>query len=118
MLLGETPIDGELILALVQNRTTRPKADGVWETHRKCIDVQFVVAGVEQMGWAKVDTLTVKKPCDADADYALFDGPGDFLTVPAESFMIFFPKNGHIRGVAVNGQPSAVRKFVVKIAVD
>jgi YhcH/YjgK/YiaL family protein len=116
--LGKTPIDGDQIFALVQDNTTKPKAEGVWEAHRKYIDVQFVAAGVEQMGWAKVDTLTVKKPYDADADYALFDGPGDFLTVPAGSFTIFFPQDGHIPGVAVNDQPSAVRKIVVKVAVD
>ena len=116
--LGKTPIDGEQIFALVQDNTTKPKAEGVWEAHRRYIDVQFVAAGVEQMGWAKVDTLTVKKSYDADADYALFDGPGDFLTVPAGSFTIFFPQDGHIPGVAVNDQPSAVRKIVVKVAVD
>ena len=106
------------VFPLVQDNTTKPKAEGVWEAHRKYIDVQFVAAGVEQMGWAKLDTLAVKKPYDADADYALFDGPGDFLTVPAGSFTIFFPKDGHIPGIAVNDQPSAVRKIVVKVAVD
>ena len=116
--LGKTPIDGDQIFALVQDNTTKPKAEGVWEAHRKYIDVQFVAAGVEQMGWAKVDTLTVKKPYDADADYTLFDGSGDFLTVSAGSFTIFFPQDGHIPGVAVNDQPSAVRKIVVKVAVD
>jgi len=115
--LGKTPIDGDRIFALVQDNTTKPRAEGVWEAHRHYIDVQFVAAGIEQMGWAPVADLTVKKPYDADADYALFEGPGNFVTVPAGSFTIFFPSDGHTPGVAFNDQPSAVRKIVIKVAV-
>lgn len=116
--LGKAPIDGEQVYALVQDNITKPLAEGVWEAHRKYIDVQFVAAGVEQMGWANLNSLTVKKPYDADGDYALFEGSGSLLTVPAGSFAVFFPNDGHIPGVAVNDQPSAVRKIVVKVAVD
>ena len=115
--LGKTPIEGDLIFALVQDNTTKPRAEGMWEAHRKYIDVQFVAAGIEQMGWAPVAGLTEKKPYDAEADYALFDGPGNLVTVPAGSFTIFFPGDGHIPGVALNDQPSAVRKIVIKVAV-
>lgn len=89
----------------------------MWEAHRKYIDVQFVAAGVEEMGYANVDTLTVKKPYDETADYALFDGAGTFVKVPTGSFTIFFPQDGHIPGSAIDGQPAAVRKVVVKVAV-
>ena len=30
---------------------------------------------------------------------------------------IFFPSDGHMPGVAVDGQPSLVRKIVIKVAV-
>ena len=79
--------------------------------------MQFVAAGVEQMGYANINTLTVKNPYDEQADYALFDGRGSFVTVPAGSFTIFFPEDGHIPGSAVDEQPAAVRKVVVKVAV-
>ncbi len=116
--LGKSPINGEQVYALVQDTITKPRAEGVWEAHRKYIDVQFVAAGVEQMGWANLNSLTVKKPYDAEGDYALFEGSGSFFTVPTGSFAIFFPSDGHIPGVAIDDQPSAVRKIVVKIAVD
>jgi YhcH/YjgK/YiaL family protein len=115
--VGKIPIQGDEIYALVQDNTTKIRGQGVWEAHRSYIDVQFVAAGVEEMGYANINTLTVKKPYDAQADYALFEGRGSFVTVPAGSFTIFFPEDGHIPGSAVDDKPAAVRKVVVKVAV-
>lgn len=115
--VGKTPIQGDQLFALVQDNTTKPREQGQWEAHRKYIDVQFVAAGVEQMGWANIGALAVKKPYDEPTDVAFFDGPGSFVTVPAGSFTIFFPEDAHIPGVAVNDLPAAVRKVVIKAAV-
>ena len=115
--VGKIPIQGEQIYALVQDNTTKTRDQGVWEAHRKYIDVQFVAAGIEEMGYANIQTLTVKQPYDEQVDYALFNGSGSFVTVPAGSFTIFFPEDGHIPGSAVDGQPAAVRKVVVKVTV-
>lgn len=115
--VGKIPIQGEQIYALVQDNTTKPLDQGVWEAHRKYIDVQFVAAGLEQMGYANIGSLTVKKPYDEQVDFALFDGHGTVVSVPAGSFTIFFPEDGHIPGVAANDLPAAVRKVVVKVAV-
>jgi len=115
--VGKFPIQGAQIYALVQDNTTKTRDQAVWEAHRKYIDVQFVAAGVEEMGYANIHTLTVKKPYDELADFALFDGRGSFVTVPAGSFTIFFPEDGHIPGSAIDGQPAVVRKVVVKVAV-
>ena len=41
----------------------------------------------------------------------------EVVTVPAGSFTIFFPEDGHIPGCAVDDKPAAVRKVVVKVAV-
>ena len=56
--LGKTPIDGEQIFALVQDNTTKPKAEGVWEAHRRYIDVQFVAACLATIsfpGWRQLE---------------------------------------------------------------
>lgn len=115
--VGKIPLQGEEIYALVQDNTTKLRADGVWEAHRRYIDVQFVAAGVEEMGYANIETLTVKQPYDDQKDYALFHGSGSYVRVPAGSFTIFFPQDGHIPGSAINEQPAAVRKVVIKVAV-
>lgn len=115
--VGKISLLGEQVFALVQDNTTKPREQGIWEAHRKYIDVQFVAAGVEEMGYANIKTLAVKKPYDEQTDFALFEGSGSFVTVPAGSFTIFFPEDGHIPGVAVADKPAAVRKVVLKVAV-
>ena len=115
--VGKIPLQGDQIFALVQDNTTKSRDQGVWEAHRKYIDVQFVAAGVEEMGYANIKTLTIKKPYDEKDDYASFDGAGSFVTVPAGCFTIFFPEDGHIPSSAVDAKPAAVRKVVVKVAV-
>ncbi|MDA0659841.1 MAG: YhcH/YjgK/YiaL family protein [Planctomycetota bacterium] len=114
---GKIVIQGDQIYALVQDNTTKPRQEGVWEAHRRYIDVQLVASGVEEMGYANVDTLTIQKPYDAKDDYELFTGNGSYVTVPTGSFAIFFPQDGHIPGLAVHDEPASVRKVVVKVAV-
>jgi YhcH/YjgK/YiaL family protein len=114
---GKQTIRGEQIFALVQDNTTKPRTEGKWEAHKKYIDIQFVASGDEEMGYANVNTLKVQKPYDEIDDYALFEGLGSFVLVPPGSFAIFFPEDGHMPGVAVNGKSSAVRKIVVKVAL-
>jgi YhcH/YjgK/YiaL family protein len=41
--------DDGSVFALVEDYRTKPRADGIWEAHRRFIDVQFVAAGVEAM---------------------------------------------------------------------
>jgi len=115
--VGKVLIQGDQLFALVQDNTTKPREQGVWEAHHKYVDVQFVASGVEEMGYANIHTLTVKQPYDEKLEYALFAGAGSFVTVPAGSFAIFFPEDGHIPGCAAGGQPASVRKVVVKVAV-
>ena len=112
---GKMPIDGDNVYALVQDYQSKPRSEGVWEAHRRHIDVQFVAVGMEEMGYAPLASLTTRTAYDETKDFELFDGPGNFVTVPAGHFTIFFPQDGHIPGLAAEGQPSPVRKVVVKV---
>ena len=116
--VGKILIQGEQVFAIVQDNTTKPRAEGLWESHRKYIDVQFVAAGIEEMGVANIHSLSIDKPYDEKTDCALYHGSGSFVTVPSGSFTIFFPEDGHIPGSAINDIPAAVRKVVMKVAVE
>jgi YhcH/YjgK/YiaL family protein len=100
----------------VQQYQTKPLAEGKWESHRKYIDVQYVEEGVERIGWTPVAGLTVTEPYDEAKDIAFYQGDGDFVTVPAGSFVILFPDDAHMPGIAVD-KPSPVKKVVVKVRV-
>ncbi len=113
---GRYDIDGGNVYALVQHYRTKPRETGLWEAHRRYIDVQYVAAGIESMGYAPIGNLTVTQPYSSEKDCELFSGAGDFVTVRAGTFAIFFPGDGHMPCLAA-AAPAPVRKVVVKVAV-
>lgn len=114
---GRYDIAGDDVYALVQEYVTKLPDQAKWEGHRKYLDVQYVAAGVERMGYAYIDTMQVSKDYDAAGDYLLFTGTGNDLIMAPGMFAIFSPHDVHRPTVAVD-QPAPVRKIVVKVRVD
>ena len=113
---GKIDIAGDRVFALIQDYTTKPLEQGFWESHRKHIDIQYVVHGVERIGVAPVETLHTTDPFDDAKDLIKYSGPGDWVTVREGQFTLFFPQDGHMPGIRID-QPVAVRKVVVKVAI-
>lgn len=105
--------------ARVMSYLTKAAADVRWESHRRFIDIQYVVAGQEQMLRAPTAELTSATPYDDAQDvmfYAAASGPVDSLAVNTGDFTVFFPHDGHRPSIAV-GAPEQVKKVVVKVPV-
>jgi YhcH/YjgK/YiaL family protein len=116
--IGKTVIDGERLFALTQEYAPKPAALLKYEAHRRYWDVQYVVSGIERMGWNTLARMTVSEAYDAERDVAFFRGSGDLVRVPAGTFAIFGPSDVHMPGVAVEeAGPAAamVRKVVLKV---
>jgi YhcH/YjgK/YiaL family protein len=113
---GRHDVDGDRVFALLQDYTTRPADQCVWEAHRKYADVQYVVRGVERMGYQPLAHAREREPYDSDRDVAYFEPGSDYVTVREGMFVIFTPHDVHSPSVAA-GEPSAVRKVVVKVAL-
>ena len=114
--LGKTVIDGERLFALVQEYEPKPVSALKYEAHRRYWDVQYVVSGLERMGWNTLDRMTVTQPHDVGRDVAFFTGSGDTFLVPAGTFAIFGPHDVHMPGIAPDSGPVAtIRKIVVKV---
>lgn len=109
---GRYELDGQRLYAIVQEYST--KAEGRWEAHRRYIDIQFMLAGDERMGWAPTRDLTVQEAYDPAKDAAFFTGQGSEFVVAAGQFAIFFPEDAHMPTLAA-GDPQTVRKVVIKV---
>lgn len=117
--LGKHEIRGQDLMAIVQDYETKLAADCFWEAHRKYLDVQFIVRGVERMGYAPLDALRVIQAYDEAKDFMKLDDPrgvGDFMDIRAGAFAIFGPRDAHMPGIAA-GAPSSARKVVMKVRV-
>jgi YhcH/YjgK/YiaL family protein len=114
---GKYEIDGDKIYALIHHYETTPKEKGLWEAHRRYIDVQYVAEGSELMGYANIGDMKVSKEYDNGEDYLLFDGCGDYLTVEPGTFVILTPEDAHMPGTAI-AETRSVTKVVVKVLSD
>jgi YhcH/YjgK/YiaL family protein len=114
---GTYELAGADVRAIVQRYQTRPIEKCVWEAHRKFIDVQYIDSGAEQIGWIPTDQVTVRDPYNAEKDVEFFNGDdGEFFTLSAGMFAIFFPTDAHRPCVQID-QSGSVLKVVVKIAL-
>ena len=76
--------------------------------------MQYVVSGAERFGFAPAGRMG-EGPYDAERDMERPTGEGSFTELHAGEFMILWPGEPHMPGMAI-GEPSGVRKVVVKIA--
>ncbi len=67
------------------------------------------------MGYVNLKELKAGE-YNADKDFVLLEGSGNFVLMPAGTFVILTPQDAHIPGVAVDN-PQPVKKVVVKVAV-
>jgi biofilm protein TabA len=114
---GRHDLDGDNLFALVQDYTTRPPEECVWEAHRRYIDVQFVAAGVERIGYAMLSDMREREAYDATRDVTFFEPGSEFVLLRAGMFAILGPDDVHSPG-HVAGAPTHVRKVVVKARLD
>lgn len=111
---GKYEIDGDNVFAFVQEYETRLLEDSQWEAHRKYMDIQYVAKGKEQIGYAYINNLTVKKEYDQKDDYLLLNGDGNMIMCNEGTFMILDKDDAHMPGVAVDKQ-QPMKKVVIKV---
>jgi YhcH/YjgK/YiaL family protein len=102
--------------ALEQVYLTKPRAQGVYETHRKYVDVQVIFEGEEFMEVTDPGGLTVRDAYNPERDAMFYHDArhGSVLRLRAGDAAIYLPKDAHMGGLQVAG-PQLVRKAVVKV---
>lgn len=115
---GRHEIDGDLVFALAQRYETLAAARPRFEAHRKYIDVQFIAAGAEVIGWAPLSSVRVDAPYDAAKDVCFGEAAGGWTPVRLEAgqLAVLYPEDAHAPRLA-DGAPALVAKIVVKVAV-
>jgi len=107
-------IDGENVYALVTENPTKDYDSTQWESHRKYIDLQYVISGKEKIGRADLSKVTVTKPYSDARDIANYSGEGPQYEAVPGTFFLFFPSDAH-RPNIMNGDKNPDKKIVIKI---
>lgn len=113
---GRYPIVDESLFAIVEHVPGRTREMARLEAHRRYIDIQLVLDGVDEMGWKPLaDCHNPVAEHSEEKDIRFFvDAPASWVAVPEGHFCVFFPEDAHAPLVAAG----EVRKVIFKIAVD
>ncbi len=89
-----------------------------FEAHKKYIDIQMLLNGVEELDYVNVDGLKVGETYDETRDVMFFHNPEklpDTLQLEPFKFALIYPHEAHRPQM---GYGQKVKKIVVKIAVQ
>ncbi|OOQ56671.1 hypothetical protein BC343_18995 [Mucilaginibacter pedocola] len=114
--IGKHTLDGDNAYVSVTEAPSKELDKAGWESHKKYIDLQYVIRGKEQIGVAPADKATVTKPYDESKDVANYTAEGTYYTAEPGTFFLFFPQDAHRPNIKVPGF-DVVKKLVVKIKV-
>lgn len=101
---------------IVSEYETKPREDVLYEAHRQYIDIQYIVCGVEYIGYQYIGALKEEIPYDNHKDIIFYTGEGNLVQVGKNNFVILFPDDAHKPCVSVD-KIEKVKKVVFKILV-
>jgi len=116
---GRYEVDGENLFYSVDQYDTRPQAEGRLEAHRKYVDIQYLVSGIEWIGVRPLEGLQVQTPYDAGKDIEFYH-PAEPMTkiiMQAGTFAIIWPYEAHLPCRMLD-TPQPVKKIVVKVRIN
>ncbi len=116
---GRIEIDGDRVYAIAQSYETQVGDTWIFEGHRRYLDVQYIAAGEEIIGWAASECATVTHPYDPAKDAWLGTVPAGQITgvrLTAGQLAVLYPADAHAPKHAA-GQSVPVKKIVVKVTI-
>jgi len=114
---GRHVIDDDDIYAIVQEYETLDAATEEMESHKKYIDIQYMIRGTELVGHAFLKDQEISKEYSSENDFMQYaDAPSFFTKMEEGTFMIFFPTDLHMPCIRIS-EPAQVKKIVIKVRV-
>ena len=102
--------------AIISEYETKTPEVAKWESHKKFIDLQYVICGREKMGLLPLDKAILQEEYQSEKDLIFFgEQDGEYFTATPEVYYLFFPQDVHRPGLRIDGAEK-VKKLVLKIA--
>lgn len=112
--VGKYTIDETNVTASVTEDPSKDFDKTQWESHKKYIDIQYIVSGEEKMGVWPVSKATVTEEYNEKRDAAHYSAPGKFYVAGPGTFFIFFAGDAHRPNITPGGNKT-VKKLVIKV---
>jgi len=114
--LGTINIDGDKIFAIVQQYKTGLPMDRYIETHRRYVDIQYVIEGKEKFLVKPIFDQAIEIPYEEENDVIFYKQktPLSEIVLEEDMFAIFFPDDAHMGGIQIDS-PAEIKKMVIKV---
>lgn len=116
---GKRLIQGNELFVGVDTYETKARADAKLETHRRYVDIQVLLSGQELIEVFPKSALTVSEPYDPERDVEFYQVPElshTRVVLNPGQFLVFFPDDAHMPGLAPSDACGPVKKAVFKVA--
>lgn len=107
------------VKTIVSEYETKTVNECGYEAHRKNIDIQYLLLGEERIACLPIEILKETKPYSEENDAAFYaaDLRPQELILGNGYFAVFFPQDGHMPQLCIDG-PVPVKKVVVKVRIE
>ena len=113
--LGKHVIDGDNVFVVVMEYETQDISECKSETHKKYIDIQYMIDGEEQIGVKTLHNETPTTPYNEEGDFMFYTIENlPKIQLKQKHFAIFFPDDIHQTMIKIES-PKKIRKAVFKI---
>ena len=88
------------------------------EAHKKYIDIQMLLTGVERIDCSNIGGLELSEQYSEERDVMFFKNPNfsvDSIYLDSDKFVLLFPHDAHRPQICATNSPIRVKKVVAKI---
>lgn len=112
---GRNEIDGDALFVNNVRPDGKGKDEQPLETHRKYIDVHFLISGTETIGWKATEDINGwTKPYDETSDCALTDEkPTTYVNLLPGEMAIVWPEDAHAPAISEGKLHKVIAKVLV-----
>ena len=109
------------ITAKIESYLRKDQFEATLESHRKFVDLQFLISGEERIDYSNIDGLEQYTQYNPEKDVIFYKRPKTELGsvyLNGRNFAIFFPQDAHAPQITTLALQNNVKKCVIKIAVE
>ncbi len=106
------------VKAIVSEYDTMPINPNGYETHKRFIDIQYLVKGTEKINVLPIEQLCLKTKYNKETDVSFYSSEEKPIELVLKDcyFAIFYPQDGHMPQLC-NVFSDNVKKVVIKIEI-
>lgn len=107
------------IFVLKQAYKTKNREECFFESHRKYIDIQYIVKGSEVMDVSNLEELEIIEEYDENRDFIKYSSKNSFssLLIKEKELAIFYPSDAH-QPCIKNIKNEVIYKAVIKLPIN